>query len=310
MYNIMNVFSLPIDSSNNIPERIINHSNMICESIDQENQNDNSEILEAYANRIFETLLQDQELPRHVSEYGPINKVLHSCLTKLIPDTQYLLSLGHSPETIVRWMGDHKYYMNITLQSVYTNVLRQQNILDNHLQLLEKTKHFNIEKVQNLPNSIQNKIYEYLPYSIRAQVYLTLEESQKQFLMQMRVPEIKYFIDQVYRYFIVLGRIRATESDIRNMFYRIGYTMYSGMRKLDMLNIMYAFIRRSIFIKTKNDNTRNYFQKLAFRICQVIILKMKNMKYRETRISQQEYIKKQIFFLENKLKRRLRRLLR
>lgn len=306
----MNVFSVPIDSSNNVHERIINHSNMICQSIDQENHNDDSEILEAYANRIFETLLQDQELPRHVSEYGSINKVLNNCLTKLIPDTQYLLSLGHSPETIVRWMGDHKYYMNITLQSVYTNVLRQQNILDNHLQLLEKTKYFNIEKVQDLPNSIQNKIYEYLPYSIRAQVYLTLEESQKQFLMQMRVPEIKYFIDQVYRYFIVLGRIRATETDIRNMFYRIGYTMYSGMRKLDMLNIMYAFIRRSIFIKTKNDNTRNYFQKLAFRICQVIILKMKNMKYRETRISQQAYIKKQIFFLENKLKRRLRRLLR
>ena len=303
-----------VDASNNIP--IINHSNMICESITsklrQVNENDNSEELELelYAGQMFETLLQDQELPRNVSEYGSINKVLHNCLTKLIPDTQYLLSLGHSPETLIRWMTDYKYYMNITLQSVYTNVLRQQKILDNHLLLLEKTKHFNIEKIQDLPIGIQEKIYEYIPHNTRAQVYLTLEESQKRMLMQMRVPEIKYFVDQVYRYFIVLGRIRATDNDIRTMFYRIGFSLYSGMRKLDMLNIMYAFIRRCIFIKTKKDNTREYFHKLAFRICQVIILKMKNMKDRETRISQQIYIKRQIFILENKLQRRLHYLLR
>lgn len=303
-----------VDASNNIP--IINHSNMICESITsqlrQVNENDNSEELELelYAGQMFETLLQDQELPRNVSEYGSINKVLHNCLTKLIPDTQYLLSLGHSPETLIRWMTDYKYYMNITLQSVYTNVLRQQKILDNHLLLLEKTKHFNIEKIQDLPNSIQNKIYKFLPYNTRAQVYLTIEDSQKRFLMQMRVPEIKYFVDQVYRYFIVLGRIRASDNDIRTMFYRIGFSLYSGMRKLDMLNIMYAFIRRCIFIKTKKDNTRDYFHNLAFRICQVIILKMKNMKYREIRINQQMYIKKRVFMLENKLQKRLQNLLK
>ena len=305
---------IDVDASNNIP--IINHSNMICESINSQirqiNENDNSEELELelYAGQMFETLLQDQELPRNISEYGSINKVLHNCLTKLIPDTQYLLSLGHSSETLITWMVDYKYYMNITLQSVYTNVLRQQKILDNHLLLLEKTKHFNIEKIQDLPIGIQEKIYEYIPHNTRAQVYLTLEESQKRMLMQMRVPEIKYFVDQVYRYFIVLGRIRATDNDIRTMFYRIGFSLYSGMRKLDMLNIMYAFIRRCIFIKTKKDNTREYFHKLAFRICQVIILKMKNMKYRETRISQQIYIKRQIFILENKLQRRLHYLLR
>lgn len=345
----MNVFSRPIDSSSNstiastprtpstprtrreqtisptLRSYILNHSNSICQAINNATiqatttENGDSiaqpttvpqeEVLEVYAEYYFNNLMEEQEIPRNVSEYGSLNKVLHSCLKKLIPETEYLLSLGNKPETLIRWMADYKYYMNIILQSVYSNVVKQEELLNHHLLLIEKSKAFNTEKIQELPTSVQENIYSYIPYSIRCQVYLTFEVSQKRFLMQMKVPEIRHFLEQIYRYFIVLGRIRATEQEIRKTFYRIGFTLYSGMRKMDMLEMIYAFIRKAVFVNTKCQLTRNYFHKLAYKLCQVIILKMKNLEQKETRISQQMYIKRQIHILETKLKRQLHKLL-
>tara|TARA_Y100000022_G_C13253517_1_gene378399 strand:- start:964 stop:1971 length:1008 start_codon:yes stop_codon:yes gene_type:complete len=334
------MFSRPINTIENIEENIegnteentrhlrsyiLNHSNNICEAIQNMNNeahsNDTSdsimqprtvpteEVLEVYAEFFFSNLMEEQEIPRNVSEYGSLNKVLHNCLMKLIPETEYLLSIGNKPETIMRWLADYKYYMNIVLQSVYSNVLKQEKTLNNYLLWQQRTNSFDMERHQELPQNVQEHIYSYLPYSVRAQVYLTLENSQKQFLMQMKVPEIRHFLEQVYRYFIVLGRIRNTEPEIRKTYYRIGFTMYSGMRKMDMLEMIYAFIKRSIFVKTKCCNTRAHFHQLAYNLCQVMILKMKNLTQKETRISQQLYIRRQIFTLETKLKRRLHRML-
>ena len=125
----------------------------------------------------------------------------------------------------------------------------------------------------------------------------------------MKVPEIRHFLEQVYRYFIVLGRIRNTDPEIRKTYYKIGFTMYSGMKKMDMLEMIYAFIKRATFVKTKCSNTRDHFHKLAYKLCQVMILKMKNLTQKETRINQQLYIKRQILALETKLTRQLRRIL-
>ena len=302
----MNTHSRPLIEE--LSSDIIDHSNIITNLIKENKTMPTQQQLDYCNKYYFKKLLDEYDIPLNISSYGTIDKVIQKCLTILTPDVEYLLSIGETSVRIDSWLKDYQNYMNTSIQCIFTRVLSEQKKLEFYVNNIEQSKKLKMEKIKEFPSDVIKRIYEYIPHSIKVSAHLKLEEEQKKHLMRMKSNELRTFAESVYRHYVVLPRTRSDRQEIRNLFYSMNFNLYSGLRKIDIVNLIFRFIRKTKNIKTKDVESRLFFHNLSYRLCKLMILKCKVIDNKEEMERQQKHIKQELESLEKRLLKTLRKI--
>ena len=299
-----------MNTQSTIVDEIPDYSEMILEIIkEMEPIAITDEEVQENAHEKFKKMQRDYNLPAYITTYNqPLDKIITRYLTTLVPDTTVALGNGMPLKKVERWLNDSKYMMNSFIQRIHGDILAQERLIRLHRTHINRVKELKLDGMEErLGSDVMRHIYDFLPYSAKANAYLCFKDNQIEDLMKLKVHEIRLFSETLYRHYVAYSRVRTDVTEIRIKFYEVAHRPGVG-RKIDMLNDLFDFIKKCLQVKTKKSEVRNYFVRHAYKLCRLMIYKAILVKRKIIRDEERKHINKELANIERKLKKSLREL--
>jgi len=167
----------------------------------------------AFLDNIIHRFIQQNETHSDIS----IHDIINQNINILVPDVKTQHANDVAPEKLASWIKLSKLYIRFMYDNFLNKCLEEENRLENILQTMYRSNHFNMARMESLPEDIIGVIYSFLPSNIRSFILLQRYSISKitENLHKLSASKLRGLTVSIYeKYFINIYNIN--DSDIRN----------------------------------------------------------------------------------------------
>jgi hypothetical protein len=231
--------------------------------------------------RDFLNLSATYPIPKPYLTYvGNNNTVIHRNLSQLLPRVKYEYHKGKfTADEITQWIKMTNRYVANMVELFITERNTELHNIGVWLHWQECSRNFDIVKVEKLPEDIVNYIYSFLPRETRVQLLLDKYPNFKDMLRKWTIPKLKRFykhaiLDPHLQHVLLENNLVLSRQD--NLIFCLPRDFPMRVRKrfqkkTDIVDLIMEVVDIYRHIDPKTMEGKNYFNKQALKILQLIL---------------------------------------